>query len=283
MKAQITLTVAEAKALIAEAVAGLPDVKMALMEGRLLLKGGTTVSAVARHLLGEELRISGRVSPRGTKATSGRSERPHSILVEKGQIKNIDDSFGEAVKTLRSGDVVVIGANAIDASGRAAMLLGSPLGGNVGQGLAGIMSQGCRVIIACGLEKLIPGSIDEAIRAAGIHSSVWSMGMAAGLTPLTGEVVTEQKALEMIAGVNCTVIGAGGIAGAEGATTMVVEGTPDEVKMAVQAVLRLKGAPLAGCPVSLLECEAPGAPGCSVHQACAWRSGKGGDLKWPEE
>lgn len=154
MKAQITLTVAESKALIAEAIADLPGVKAALAEGRLLLKGGTTVSAIARQLLGEELRISGRVSPRGTKATNGGSERPHSILVENGQVKNIDDCFSEAVRTLRPGDIAVIGANAIDASGRAAMLLGSPLGGNVGQGLAGIMSQGCRVIIACGPGKV---------------------------------------------------------------------------------------------------------------------------------
>ena len=282
MRAQISLTVAEAKALIAEAIASLSDVKAALAEGRLLLKGGTTVSAIARRLLGEELRISGRVSPRGTKATSGGSGRPHSILVEKGQVKNIDDCFIEAVRSLRPGDIAVIGANAVDASGRAAMLLGSPLGGNVGQGLAGIMSQGCRVLIACGLEKLIPGSIEDAIKVAGIYSPAWSMGMATGLAPVSGDLVTEQKALAIIARVTCTVIAAGGIDGAEGATTMVIEGEPGQVKMAVQTVLRIKGAVASGCPVSLAECR-PGAIGCSVHQACAWRRGKGGKIQWPEE
>ena len=282
MKAQVTLTVGEAKAIIAEGIASRADVQAALSGGRLLLKGGTTVAAIARRLLGEDLRISGRISPRGTKATSGDSKKPHSILVEKGCVRDIDESFCEAVAKLRPEDIVIIGANAMDASGRTAMLLGRPLGGGVGQGFAGIMSQGCKVIIACGWEKLIPGSIEEAIRVAGIYSPAWSMGMAAGLAPLSGEVVTEQKALEMLTGTKCTVIAAGGIDGAEGATTMVVEGEQEQVIKAVKAVLRIKGAVSAGCPASLVECSS-GAPGCSVHQACAWRAQIGGKIKWPEE
>lgn len=132
------------------------------------------------------------------------------------------------------------------------------------------------------LEKLIPGSIEEAINVSGIYSPVWSMGMGTGLAPVSGEIVTEKIALELIARVKCTVIASGGIDGAEGATTMVIEGDADQVKTAVQTVLRVKGSTSAGCPVSLTECG-PGAPGCSVHQACAWRMGKGGNIKWPDE
>lgn len=279
MKAQVTLTVPEAKALIAEAVAQLPEVKRALAEGKIVLKGGTTVAAVAKRLVGCDLRISGRISPRGTKATKGASTEPHSILIDKGAIKNIDGCFGDAVAALRHDDIAIIGANALDASGRAAMLLGRALGGMPGQGLAGLMAQGCKVIIACGLEKLIPGSIDDAIRAAGIYSPHWSMGMATGLAPLAGKVITEQKALEILAAVTCTVISAGGIDGAEGATTMVVDGEQDQVAKAVQAVLAVKGAKHAGCPVSLEECRA-GSSGCGAHQSCAWRIAKGENLAW---
>ena len=282
MKAQITLTVAEAKALIAQAIANLPEVHTALADGRILLKGGTTVAAVALLLSGESLRISGRISPRGAKATRGTSTQAHSLLLENGKSQNIDESFGAAVGRLRPGDVVIIGANALDSSGQAALMLGRPLGGNVGQGLAGIMSQGCRVIIACGLEKLIPGSIAEAIRVSGIYSADWSLGMAAGLAPLSGEVITEQKALELISGAKCTVITAGGIDGAEGATTMVAEGDETAVKKAVQAVLGVRGAVTAGCPESLIECD-PGSPGCAVHQTCAWRTARGGEIKWREK
>lgn len=280
MKAQVTLTVPEAKALIAEAIASRPDVAKALAEGKILLKGGTTVAAVARQILDCDLRISGRISPRGTKATGGASEQPHSLLVERGNVRNIDGCFADAVESLHSNDIAIIGANALDIAGRAAMMLGRPLGGMVGQGLTGLMAQGCRIIIACGLEKLIPGSIDEAVRAAGIFSTDWSMGMATGLAPLTGEVITEKKALEMLASVQCTVISAGGIHGAEGATTMVVEGEREQVSKAVQAVLAVKDATLAGCPVSYSECQS-GNPGCAVHQSCAWRATKGEKLLWP--
>ena len=157
------------------------------------------------------------------------------------------------------------------------MLLGSPLGGMPGQGFAGLMAQGCRVLILCGLEKLIPGSIEAATEAAGIYASHWSMGMATGLCPLTGRVITEQTALELLAPVRCTVIAAGGIHGAEGATTMIIEGEESAVRQAVQAVLAIKGADSAGCPVSLEECR-PGSPGCGVHQGCAWRTSKGEQL-----
>jgi hypothetical protein len=279
MKAQLTLTVAESKAIIALAIAGRQDVRAALATGRILLKGGTTVAAVARLLAGIDLRISGRVSPRGTKAAAGGSTAPHSILIERGKAKNIDDTFAAAVAELRRDDIAVIGANALDSLGRAAMLLGRPLGGNPGQGIAGLMSQGCKVIIACGLEKLIPGPIDQAVRAAGIYAADWALGMATGLVPLVGETVTEQTALETIAGVRCTVIAAGGIAGGEGATTMVIDGSGQAVEAALAAVAAVRGADTSGCPVSLQECE-KGAPGCGAHQACAWRKGKGGLPAW---
>lgn len=279
MKAQLTLTVAEAKAVIAEAIARRSDVRAALAGGRVLLKGGTTVAAVAARLTGAELRVSGRISARGTKATAGGSDRPHSILVERGAVRGIDENFAEAVAGLRRDDVAIIGANAIDSHGRAAMLLGRPLGGNPGQGFTGLMAQGSKVIIACGLEKLIPGTIDDAVRAAGIYAADWALGMAVGLAPLVGELVTEQQALEAIAAVRCTVIAAGGIAGGEGATTLVIEGEAAAVESALATVAAVKGAASGGCPVSLTECGF-GAPGCGQHQACAWREAKGGEIQW---
>jgi hypothetical protein len=279
LKAQITLTVAEAKALIAEAVVGMQAVQSALATGKVLLKGGTTVAAVAERMINSSLRISGRISPQGTKSSKGGSEYPHSILLEAGQSENIDTCFSETVVRLKRDDIVIIGANALDSAGRAAMMLGSPLGGKPGQGIAGIMAQGCKVIITCGLEKLIPGSIDDAIKAAGIFSADWSMGMATGLTPLAGDVITEQTALELLAGVRCTVIAAGGIAGAEGSTTMIVEGQASNVEQAVQAVLAVKGAVTSGCAMSLEECSA-GSEGCAIHQQCAWRKAKGEMPQW---
>ncbi|MDP2948451.1 MAG: hypothetical protein Q8P22_02800, partial [Chloroflexota bacterium] len=66
MKAQVALTVSEGKRLIARAISCLPEVREALACGLILLKGGSTVSAVAEELCDRSLRLSGRISPRGT-------------------------------------------------------------------------------------------------------------------------------------------------------------------------------------------------------------------------
>lgn len=78
MKAIISLTVPEGKRLIAKAVVHLPEVKRARETGKILLKGGTTVSAIAQELVGAPLRISGRVTPRRTAVGAGPVRRsPH--------------------------------------------------------------------------------------------------------------------------------------------------------------------------------------------------------------
>ncbi|MBU2699524.1 hypothetical protein Ga0466249_000603 [Sporomusaceae bacterium BoRhaA] len=279
MRALVTLTVAEGKQLIAESIAIMPQVQRAVMQGKILFKGGTTVSAVLERLTGQCLRISGRISPRGTKGSGTVSRTAHSVLLEQGRVQNIDTCFAETVQSLACEDVAVLGANALDVSGRAAMLFGSPLGGNPGEGMAGLWAQGCQVMIACGLEKLIPTSIDVAIQAAGIQSFDWAMGMAVGLTPLVGTVITEQRALEQLADVRCVVIAAGGISGAEGAQTLAIEGEPIEVEKTVKFILSIKGARTKGVAETMKECVC-GSPGCSIHRSCAWRKAQGGDLKW---
>jgi hypothetical protein len=259
----------------------MPEVKRALASGKILLKGGTTVSAVAEELIGVPLRVSGRVSPRGTKAAwHTELEAPHSVLVENGTWRSIDQCFGEAVASLGAGDVAVLGANALDPWGRAAMMAGSLLGGNPGQGLTGLMAQGAKVIVACGLEKLIPGPIDEAVKHCGIRGTSWSLGMPVGLMPVFGQVVTEKDALEILSGARCTVIGRGGIEGAEGGTTLVAEGEEAQVQAAIDAVLGVKGAGTSGHPASMVECRA-GHRRCREHWSCIWRQwGKRGFGKW---
>ena len=115
MKAQITLTVNESKRLIAKAIIGLPEVKHASEKGNILLKGGTTVSAISEELVGIPLRICGRMTVRGTVSSQALSvKHPHSILIEKGKTKDIDDNIVEVVKKLGRGDIIIISGNALD-------------------------------------------------------------------------------------------------------------------------------------------------------------------------
>ncbi len=270
MRGQITITVNEAKRLIAKAIVQLPKVQDALREGKVLLKGGTTVSAVAEELVGFSLRISGRVTPLGTKAAWIKTGAPHTVLIEKGEPKNVDGCLEEVAGAMNRDDVAIVGANALDIYGNAALMAGAPLGGGTERVLEGLMTKGAIIIVAAGLEKLIPHPIQEAVRAAGRETIDVAIGMEVGLMPIVGRVITEVEAIESLAEVKATVIGAGGIMGAEGATTLVVEGEREEVQKIFAWVQEIKGAPLSGDPDSMAECG-PGNPACPRHPACIYR------------
>ena len=107
------------------------------------------------------------------------------------------------------------------------------------------------------------------------------MGMAVGIVPLTGIVVTETDAISMLADVKATVIAAGGIMGAEGSTTFIMEGERAEVRKAWDIIAEIKGATLSCQAETLAECEPQGdvcqgfiiEDGVQVpkHWSCAYR------------
>ncbi|MFH1486563.1 MAG: hypothetical protein ABIH46_10870 [Chloroflexota bacterium] len=281
MKAQVSVAANEAKRLIAKGVASMPAVQTALMDGKILIKCGTTASAVAEELAGMPLCISGRITLMGTKTAHSKDQGMLRMLLDKGQIKSGDDNQEEIGMQMGRGDVAIIGANALDVQRKAAIMVAAPLGGSAGKLFPGLKANGVTVIIAVGWEKLIPCSIEEAVSAAGRDSVDMATGSAVGLIPLSGTVVTETDAVEMLAGVKATVIGAGGVLGAEGSTTLVIEGEPAKVKKAWQLVQSVKGATLSGVAESLVECNAK-SPGCSkyldaggvtvlFHRACVYR------------
>lgn len=256
---------------MAKGIAVLPEVKRALQDGKIFLKGGTTVSAIAEELAGLPLKISGRISPRGTRGAKNREIKGHCVLITNGQAQIADGAIKEIVETLKPSDVVIIGANAIDSEGYAAMCMGAPLGGQPGEAIIGIMGNGAKVIIAAGLEKLIPGHIKDAVMAAGRNAMQQSQGMAVSLVPLAGQVFTEKDALRALADVSCTVIAKGGIYGAEGSTTMVIAGESSEVAKVADVINQVKGSSMSGIEQTLEECE-PGSSGCASHKGCIYRS-----------
>ncbi len=270
MLLQVTLTVPEAKGIIAVAAQSLPEVRRALDQGKVLLKGGTTVSILAKNIVGQGLGICGRVSPLGTKGpVSMTLDAPHSILIENRSFRDVDDSLEQAVLSLEREDVFIVGANAIDVNGNAALMAGSPLGGAPGRILGALSGEGINVLVLAGLEKLIPTSISEAANACGRKKVDLALGMAVGLIPIAGRLITEQAALEILADVRCTVIGKGGISGAEGATTMVVDGDKSALKTVFEHVKAVKER--FGTTCSIEEC-APGSDGCHEDLACVYRN-----------
>jgi len=273
MKAQITLTVNEAKRMIAKGLAQHPVVQKAFKQGRILLKGGTTVSALAEELTGRPMRISGRISPLGTKTGKDFSGGFHMAIIEKEELKDAEDSLADIVSSLRGDDVAVTGANAIDVHGNAALMYGAPIGGGPGIIISGLMAEIPNVFVAAGLEKLVPGSLTDTIPKAARKGIRRSMGMAVGLTPISGQIVSENHAVELLAPVKCTVIGRGGILGAEGATTLLIEGEAGDVERVFEQARQIKGSEISGTTASLAECAFPHDK-CKEHLACIYKNTK---------
>lgn len=267
---QITLTVNEAKRVIAKGIVKLPAVQEALRSGKIFLKGGTTVSAVCEELIGRPLRISGRIVPKGAKTAGTSLVGFHSVLIERGKCRDVDEILEETIESLRAEDVAVLGANAIDPFGNAALMYGASLGGKPGRIISGLMAEIKNILIAVGLEKLVPGPLPEIIQHFGRKEITLSMGMAVGLTPLMGNIITEKEAIPLLGDVHCSVIGKGGIFGAEGATTMIIEGEKEEVEKVFQIISSIKGEKASGIKESLTECQAP-SERCKLHWACIYK------------
>ena len=267
---QFTLTVNEGKWLIAHAIAGMPEVRRAMAEGRVVFKAGTTVSCVAQLLTNTPLRICGRITPRATVSSRAKGPGSHFLLYDQGRLENLDGHADVALLELGPGDVMITGANIIDAFGGAAMLAGSPGGNDGGRTIATMCSEGFQVIVAAGLEKLIPGAVGQSIihsRRKGISSS---RGMACGLFPVMGQVITELEAIRMIADVEVCLIGRGGINGAEGGSVFQAWGPEVELEELERVLASCRGLLVAGELASLEECSYP-CVNCNGHRSCCYK------------
>ncbi|MBU5627170.1 hypothetical protein KQI82_09650 [Oscillibacter sp. MSJ-2] len=248
---QIFLTVNTGKWLIAQAVLELDCVKAALQSGKVVLKGGTTVSCISELLLDYPLKISGRLTPKGALPNRHVTRQAYGILVENGAARGIDSEVEECVVRLGPGDVVIAGANLIDAQGNAAVLAGSPGGFRWGRAMAAMCTEGARVIIPAGLEKLTPGSVTEAIKSARRKNIDQYEGMSCGLFPVVGDIITELEAVRLLADVEACVIGRGGIHGGEGGTLLQIHGEADELTRLQKIVHLCQEKKTGGDPVSL--------------------------------
>jgi hypothetical protein len=261
--------------MIAKGVASLKGVKKAFRSGKIFLKGGTTVSAISEELIGKPVRISGRITPLGTKSSKfgPQPDKPDTaFLIVKGKGTNISDRWQEAMSSLNLGDFFITGANIIDVYGNAALMAGAMFGGRPGPWIQGAWIEGVHAIIAVGLEKLIPGSVNEVIKVAGRMRADKSYGMAVGFMPVFGEIFTEVEAIKTLAHVDCHVIGKGGIFGAEGSTTVLVDGKDEEVSRIDKIYQEIHGSPISGTIESLNECES-GSPSCKRHLGCVYKNG----------
>ena len=161
VQAQVVLTVAESKRLIAKAVAEMPIVKRALAEGMVIICKGTTNTYVAEEIVGKPIAhgayVYGRTYPeKGGKRLESVPPVREYILV-KGEVRP-ELALADAVQQLKPGDVVIKGANALDHERQTAgVLAGSPTGGTSGTILPFVTARKAHLVIPWVLRRKCPG------------------------------------------------------------------------------------------------------------------------------
>lgn len=248
--ALVVLNPSESRRLLAKAVVALPEVKNAWENGTIIIARGVTNAYVTEELLGVKIepkagQTVGMVVNGMTNANYGPPPCTAHVI-RKGKVVENADSNVE-IKTFGPDDVFIKGANAVDQDGNAGVFVSSVKGGTWGMFTPIVTPRNSHLIIAVGLEKLIP-SVWEACHHSGIYYFKYSTGLPPKLTPeITGKVVTEIQALAVLCGVKAYHLGSGGVGGSEGAVVLSIEGDEVHVTRAFELVKSIKGEP----PVTL--------------------------------
>jgi hypothetical protein len=229
MKFETVLTVSQSKRLIARGVKNHPVVKMAYNTGTIGICRGTTCSYVAEEFLGYEIEpftyTTGiTLPPHPYPEITVSKTKLHDIIIRRGEIHMDGETVIEASKNMNPSDVIIKGANALNYQKHiAGCLVGHPAGGTVGGFWGSLYGKKIRLVIPVGLEKEITSDIMEVSRV----SMEENPGNA--LMPMTGIIVTEIEAIEILTGAHVCQMAAGGIRGAEGAVRLLVYGSSEQI------------------------------------------------------
>jgi len=243
MKRTVILTVAESKRLIAKGVAALPEVLNAMENGMLVVATGTTNAYVLQEIKGEKFDLrryrSGMTTPDvPEKGKDPAAELMPDVVFRKGEVVKELDRYN-AVQHMTKSDVYIKGANALNYEEQlAGVLIGGGTGGTVGAVLGTIMGKHIKLVIPVGLEKLVYANINDLHLLAAEEDYE-----GPNLWPITGIIITEIEALEILCGVNAILFSAGGVAGAEGSVRLMLDGDDETVEKALKLIKGIKGEP----------------------------------------
>jgi len=241
MKASAVLLPHASKRLIARGVSVHPLVRSAMTEGTVVITLGTTNAYVADELLG-------RTIDHGAFAAGVIDDR-WNINARIAEAKEIVLRYGEAIEigpeeplaSLGPHDVVIKGGNALDPYGAVGVLMASSSGGTVGRYVAPALARGVSIVIPISVGKSIHTSIAELSLRMGSKRIDLSSGIPSGLYPLTGHVLSEIEALDLLFGVQAIHVASGGVGPGAGSVSLLLEGEEDAVRQAFAYVESLAG------------------------------------------
>ena len=249
---QFLITPSAGKRLIAKTLAKHPAINKALKNGTIVIVAGTTNGYVAEEILkthkiandfSRKHFFRGITMPQTKVVTAeGRlfdeSKFPGDVVIAKG-VWQKRKTIAEVIDSLKEGDVILKGANALDlVRNQAGILIGHPKAGTIGLALPAVVGRRVKLIIPIGLEKRVNGDLNilaEKLNAPG----------AGGyrLLPVHGEVFTELDALKALTAANVELIAAGGVCGAEGGCWIAVTGEKEQEEFAEQIIASVADEP----------------------------------------
>ncbi len=270
MLAQISLTPTEGKKIIGIATARLPEVQNAWQNGTITIHPSSSTWFLFEELTGfppskERVWVCGVITSNGAcvennitfhsekKEDSEIKQHPsptgfrHSWVLKKGEVI-YDYPLGDIISEMGQGDLYIKGVNAVDHEKNVGVLAGHPVeGGTFGFVLEKAKENNFSMVYPAGLEKLVPQPVHQVSKFAKRNEYSYSMGISCCLVATDqGKTITELEAFKIISGVNAYCISSGGFEEARGAVTLVLEGTEEQVKTAVETAEKVKGAQLPG-------------------------------------
>jgi hypothetical protein len=244
MRAEVVLTVAESKRLIAKGVAALDFIQEKREKGIIVVTTGSTNAYIYEELTGQQIDkrayLTGRTTPAKGVAPWKVAALPDLVLVD-GQPDPSLNRF-TALEKMTAGDVYIKGANALNYSaGVAGISIGHPTGGTIGGAIGAIIAKKLRLLIPVGLEKEVPFAIQDLSDLTTEPDE--RLGAVHSLWPVHGIIFTELEALRTLCNVEAYPVAAGGVAGAEGGLRLLLVGEAADVKQAVALVESIQGEP----------------------------------------
>lgn len=234
---QFCLTTSMGKRLIGKAMVRHPGVQAALDTGTLVIIAGTTNGYVAEEVLRSLGQAEGfsRIGFRRGMTTAPGSKTPKAnflgdVVIRDGKWKKGRTIF-DVEDSLKTGDVVLKGANAFDQHGWAAVQIGHPKAGTIHATMSAMIGRRVQLLVPVGLEKRVLDDVKDLTDWCNAPSAEGPR-----LYPISGQIFTEVDAIKLLTGAEARLIAAGGIYGAEGAAWLGIDGTEDQIEAAARLI-----------------------------------------------
>ena len=234
---QFCVTTSMGKRLIGKAMALHPHAQGVLEKGTLVVIAGTTNGYVAEEILtslGQAEGFSRLGFRRGVVVPPGAHVAkvgfPGDVVISDGKWQR-GKTILDVADDLKTGDLVLKGANAFDARGHAAVLIGHPRGGTILAALSAVVGRRVRLIVPVGLEKRVFEDVNVLAQRCNAPEA-----KGPRLLPTPGKIFTELDAIGLMTGAEAYLIAAGGFLGAEGASWLGITGTDGQIQAAARLI-----------------------------------------------